>query len=247
MGLLLVALAGACASDPENQLTPGHEGAPGAKRFLVCAPNTVIALPAEMQASTKALREQIDAYLKFHDREAQWLDLYQSKQIWGEALTNAKGAGSVEKTPAYVAKLLAQQYQFDAIVMPSLLVTKTRATDSSASWDGVSKRMQVLNPPRRPTGRGQSTLADGIQYGGISGDVMVTSVHVLVFTREGERVFEGRGGVGFVHDIDMSELTRRNGPRDRWSFKMRDFERDLEALREGIAIAFHPYLAAPDE
>ena len=54
-------------------MTPGYEGAPGVKRFVVCAPNTVIALPAELEGATRALREQIDAYLKFHDREAQWL------------------------------------------------------------------------------------------------------------------------------------------------------------------------------
>ena len=242
LALAIIGFA-ACASDPENQLTPGYEGAPGAKRFLVCAPNTVIALPAEMQASTQALREQVDAYLKFHERDAQWLDLYQSKQVWGEALSAAKAAGTVEKTPVYVANALAKQYQFDALVMPSLIVHKTRATDSGASWDGVSKRMEVLNPPRRPAGRGQSTRADGIQYGGISGDVMVTSVHVLVFTREGERVFEGRGGINFVHDIDMSQV----GKKGQWAFRLRDFARDLEALREGIAIAFHPYLTEPDE
>ena len=45
---------------------------------------------------------------------------------------------------------------------------------------------------------------------------MVTSVHVLVFSRGGERVFEGRGGVEFIHEVDMSavpEETRHRVPR----------------------------------
>jgi hypothetical protein len=56
-------------------------------------------------------------------------------------------------------------------------------------------------------------------------------------------VFEGRGGVDFIHDIDMSQAAKKN----QWSFKARDLSRDIEALREGIAIAFHPYLTEPDE
>jgi hypothetical protein len=240
--LTLVCVFSGCASDPENTLaSPIYAGAPGVKRFLVCAPNTVVALPAELQGATGPLREQVDAYLHFHDRDAQWLDLYESKRLWTEALGAAKAQGAIEKTPAYFAREAAEHYEFDAIVMPSILLHKTRATDNNASWDGVSRRMQILNAPRRPTGRAQSTLADGIAFGGISGEVLVTSVHVLIFTREGERVFEGRGGVGFVHDVDVS--VKKNS----WSLRVRDPVIDVDSLREGIAIAFDPYLTPPEE
>jgi hypothetical protein len=129
-------------------------------------------------------------------------------------------------------------------VLPSILLHKTRVTDNSGAWDGVRRRIAVVNAPRRITGgRGQSTLADGIALGGLSGDVLVTSVHVLIYSREGERVFEGRGGIGFVQDIDMSAARKKNS----WSFRMRDLARDIDTLREGIAVAFHPYLTQPDE
>lgn len=226
-----------------NTVTPGHEGAPGVKRFLVCAPNTVIALPAELQDATGVLREQVDAYLRFQSREAQWIDLYDSKRLWNEAMTAAKEHGAIEKTPAYFAKELDEHYDFDAIVMPSILLHKTRALEGSAAWDGVSRLMQVVNAPRMPAGRGQSTLAQGIAQGGISGDVLVTSVHVLVFSREGERILEGRGGIDFVHDVDMSPLKAKFS----WQYRTRDLTRNVDALREGIAIAFDPYLTPPEE
>jgi hypothetical protein len=232
-----------CASGPTNTVTPGYEGAPGVERFLVCAPNTLIALPAELQNVTGALREQIDAYLKFQGRKAEWINLYDSKQLWSEALSDAKAQGAVEKTPVFFAERARQRYAFDAIVMPSLLLHQTRAADSYAEWDGVSRHMQVVNAPKMPSARAQSTLAEGIAYGGISGDVMVTSVHVLVYSRAGERIFEGRGGIGFVHDIDMSLLKKKNS----WQFQMRELARDIDALREGIAIAFDPYLTPPEE
>jgi len=239
LGLLAIIALG-CAH--ENPLAPGLEGAPGVRRFLVCAPNTVIALPAEIQDVTGVLREQVDAYLKFQGREAQWLDLYQSKRIWGEALAAAKGKGTIEKTPEFFARALDEHYDFDAILMPSILLVSTRAIDGSASWDGVSRRMQLVNAPPLPVGRGQDTLAEGIRYGGVTGDVPVTSVQVLIFSPAGERVFEGRGGFAFVHDADLA-----NSKNWQWQPRLRDLTADIDALREGIAIAFDPYLTPPDE
>jgi hypothetical protein len=240
--LTLAAVLFGCASDPENTLAPGHEGAPGVKRFFVCAPNTVIALPAELQAETGVLREQVDAYLHWHDRESQWINLYDSKREWTEAIRVAKQQGAIEKAPVLFAQALGKLYDFDAIVMPSILLHKTRATDGYAAWDEVGRRMKVVNAPRRPPVRGQNTLADGIAFGGVTGEVLVTSVHVLVYSREGERVFEGRGGIAFVHDADMAAAMKKY----TWEPRMRDPAGDVDAMREGVAIAFHPYLVKPE-
>src|SRR5262245_35001649 len=113
-----------CMGGPANTLVPGNAGAPGVKRFLVCAPNTVISLPAELGNLTGVLREQVDAYLHFHEREAQWVDLYDSKRLWSQAIAAAKQNGAVEKTPVFFAAQLDQIYDFDAIVMPSILLHK---------------------------------------------------------------------------------------------------------------------------
>ncbi|MGH7338391.1 MAG: hypothetical protein ACREI7_12475 [Myxococcota bacterium] len=83
-----------------NTLTPGHEGAPGVERFLVCAPNTVIALPGELQDTAKVLREHVDAYLKFQGREVQSINLYDSKRLWHEAMTAAKEKSTIERRPS---------------------------------------------------------------------------------------------------------------------------------------------------
>jgi hypothetical protein len=227
---------------PSNILVPGNEGAPGVKRFLVCAPNTVIALPAELQDVTGSLRGQVDAYLHFHDRQTQWLDLPESRRVWEQAMSAAKEKGALEKTPVLFAEQLDALYDFDAIVMPSILVHEARAVDGSAGWNGVSRRMQLVNAPALPVGRAQDTFAEGVRYGGVTGDVPVTSVHVLVFSRTGERIFEGRGGFAFVHDADMSNA------RGKWIWhtRIRDLAADIDAMREGIAIAFHPYLPEAD-
>ena len=70
-------------------------------------------------------------------------------------------------------------------------------------------------------------------------DLLVTSVHVMIFTRDGQRIFEGRGGIDFVHVIDLSRFARKRKPET----KIRDnLPGSLDALREGIELAFAPYL-----
>jgi hypothetical protein len=104
--------------------------------------------------------------------------------------------------------------------------------------------MRMVNAPSLPTGGWRDTFAEGVRAGGISGEASVTSVHVMVFSRAGERVFEGRGGIEFSHEIDLA-LAKRSYT---WQYRLRDdlFE-ERDALREGIAIAFDPYLAPPEE
>jgi hypothetical protein len=238
---LAIAASVAGCLGPSNTLVPGNEGAPGIKRFLVCAPNTAITLPAELADATGTLREQVDAYLHFHSRDAQWINLYESQQLWSEAVAAATQEGAVEKAPEFFAKRLDQKYQFDAIVMPSILLHKVRASYGGASWDGVHRQMEIVNAPSVPNGRAQDTFAEGVAQGGVSGEVMATSIHVLVFSRAGERIFEGRGGFAFVHDADLANARKRS-----WSYRLRDLAADIDAMREGIAIAFDPYLPEAD-
>ena len=143
-----------CASSPANTLAPGHAGAPGVKRFLVCAPNTVIALPAELKDATAPLREQVDAYLRFHEREAQWLDLYQSKQLWIQAMAAAKQEGALEKTPVFFAKTRrALRLRRDRHAFAGLTRRRrTTGTPRGTAWHGRFESCA------RPSGR---TAASG--------------------------------------------------------------------------------------
>jgi hypothetical protein len=61
-------------------LASGQPGAPGVQKFLVCASNAVIALPAELQDGTGPLRTEIVAYLRHHGRDVEWMDLYESNE-----------------------------------------------------------------------------------------------------------------------------------------------------------------------
>ena len=73
---------------------------------------------------------------------------------------------------------------------------------------------------------------------------MITGVHVMIFTRDGQRIFEGRGGIDFIHVVDLSRFAKKRRP----DMVLRsNLPGSLDALREGIEIAFAPYLPLPAE
>ncbi len=236
VGWTALALATACAGDPPPKplLAPGHAGAPGVREFLVCAPNTVLSLPADLQHGTAPLREEIAAHLREHGREVEWVDLYEAKQAWSRALATAKRADAIESTPAFFADELARERSFDALLMPSILVHEAPASRGFASWDGVRRKLGVgeMRTRRRRARRVAQSLPQ----------MPVTSLHLMVFSRSGERVFEGRGGLEITVEVGAGfgsegrELELR--PRS-------DLFRDRSALREGVEVAFGPYLGPP--
>ena len=235
----LLVLAIGCATPLTD--TPAPER-PGVERLVVCAPNTVLPLASELQGGRAPLQREVEAYLIRQGREVVRIDLYDGRELWTQAVAQAREEGAIENAVAIFADALAEYTDFHAIVMPSLLLTKTLATASWGTWDGVTRRMRTVDSAEPSwTGRSGSVLDDGTDLGGLSGEMSVTSVHFLVFSRDGERIFEGRGGLEYTHEIDLSKTRSHN----RLNIRMRDdlFE-DPEVLREGIEIGLTPYLTS---
>jgi hypothetical protein len=72
----------------------------------------------------------------------------------------------------------------------------------------------------------------------------VISLHVLVSSRDGQRIFEGRGGIDFLHEVELLD----GGRSFRYELRPNDsLFVDRERLREGVVHAFSPYLAPATE
>jgi len=79
-----------------------------------------------------------------------------------------------------------------------------------------------------------------VAFGGLNADVMATSLHVIAYSTDGQRVFEARGGLDFVQEYDLSAAYSWRG-----QLRMRHpLLRDAEAIREGVQVALSPYLPA---
>jgi hypothetical protein len=225
-----------------STISAGHEGAPGVERFLLGPANLFVSLRAELEAGVEPIQEEIVAYLRQHGRRVDRLPLTDGRRLWEESIAEAKRSGAplrFQSTAAVFARSLSETHEFQALVMPSLLYHFVRVRHRRATWDGVDRRMKVVNLPAHKSGRGDNLLVKALGGIGMSSDVPVTSLHLVVLSREGQVVFEGRGGLDFVQEIDLKEFMKTY----RIDVHARaDLLQDREILREGIGIAFTPYL-----
>jgi hypothetical protein len=216
--LALVAASVACATGSSNQVSEGHAGAPDVRRILLCPPNLVLGLSSEIQSGAQLVDREIVEYLELQGRVVDRIGVVEGREEWRQAI--------------------------DAIVMPSLILFQTQALGGEASWDGVSRRMRIVNASFKGAGWDENKFPRGVAYGGVTGPVWVTSLHILVFARDGKKVFEGRGGIDFVQEVKVinADKASRWEPRPNSSL----FE-DRTLVREGVERAFEPYLVPPDE
>jgi hypothetical protein len=240
-----LALAACRATRPTARVADGHEGAPGVQGFLLGPSNLVIGLPAELEGGVEPVQEAIVSYLQLQGRSVERLALPEARAQWEAAIGAAKTSGKgldFAGTAQVFTRRLAESRRFDAVVMPSLLLHYTRVRHRRAEWDGVERRMRVLNIPHQSAGRTDNLLARAMQGIGMRGDAPVTSLHVVVLSRDGKQVFEGRGGLDFVQEMDLENYmeTFEIDVHDR-----ADLLQDPKILREGVEIAFTPYLVPP--
>ena len=245
--LAWIALAGAttaCASGSVNRISAGQEGAPGVRRVLLCPPNLVVALRPEIQSGSQPVDREVVAYLESQGREVARLGLIEGRKAWKQAVVEAKAAGALTNAPRIFVDRLAQDHEFDVVVMPSLIVFQTQMDANNASWDGVSRRMKMVHAPSKGIGRDDSLLTKGIATGGLSGPAWVTSLHILVFARDGSSVFEGRGGIEFVQETDLID----GGKSFRYTLRPNSsIFQDRALLHAGVVRAFTPFLTPPEE
>ncbi len=130
----------------------------------------------------------------------------------------------------YVAHL-GENHSFDAVIIPSIVYRTTKTRDRTVKWDGVFRKMKVINLSKEAKKKG---LARSLTVA-ISG----VSLHVMVFGLDGALIFQNYGGLDLAHDVDMAGAEFTMNPR--LSLKV-DFLKKSDHLSEGIGVAFDPYL-----
>lgn len=240
-----LALAACRSTAPTGRVAAGQEGAPGVTAFLLCPVNLVIALPAELEGGVEPVQEAIVAYLQAGGRSVERVALPDATSLWQQSVAEDERG---DPTPDFASAVkiftrrLGEARRFDAVVMPSLLLHYTRVRHRTASWDGVERRLRVVNVPHQSAGRNDNFLTGNLQGIGMSGDAPVTSLHVVVLSRDGRQVFEGRGGLELAQEVDLQKVMKTH----RIEMHMRgDLLQDPQVLREGVEIAFTPYLRPP--
>jgi len=240
--VVLLAAVACVSRPPTSVIAAGHEGAPGVTRVLLAPANLVLAMRPELESGAEPIQAEIAGYFEQQGRSVERISLPEARRIWEASVAEVAGNGREPDFAAAAerfARKLGDGRDFHALVIPSLLLQKVVVRHRGAEWDGVERRVRLVNIPRRGGGRSSDVLVDGMATGSLNAVLAVSSLHVMVFNRDGVRVFEGRGGLEFLQEVDLARA------HETFRFEIaprNDLFQDSEAMREAIAVAFDPYL-----
>jgi hypothetical protein len=235
-GPLVAALAGLVAwglgcgnLQPRASRWDDDASAAGSVRVVVAPLNLALRLAPDLEDAVEPVGEEIIRYLQSHGAKVAVIWPPDAWSLWRASMQAIQGSESLtldlETAARVFVRELTEHADFDLLLMPSLVYRKARVNGRVARWDGVRRKISVRT--RTPTGA--SVVAAEWQ-----GRITALSLHALVFTPEGRRVFQGWGGLDLVHD---AVLEREGNPGRAFLRLQRQLLESPEHVREGVALA----------
>ncbi len=230
-----------CAVCRPVWIAEGQAGSPDVEAVVLLPLNAVVPLPVEFESVAERVEAEIRRYLaEAHGRRVATPSPEECRQLWVRSVEEVEAQPDAPKGFEAAVRVLTmklrRRYALDALVIPSLIYRPARMNGHKVSWDGVSRTLRVLNPP--------GSFGSIVVSTSFAGQTQAVSLHVLAFDPEGEKVFESFGGLDLAHDV---EIWGRSRSQVQWNYLLRpELHEDRELLREGVALAFDPYLTRSD-
>jgi hypothetical protein len=214
--------------------------APPATRFAVLLPNALAPVPAELSGATDRVLGQITRYVGAQDRKLRVVDPLEVRRLWLASIAEADESDTVSHDFDGAMKLFARNLGgpavFDALVVSSLVYREGRLRNRIVKWDGVARRLPAVG---EDPALGEEANPIPESFDAL---VPVVSLNVMVFDASGELLFENYGGVDLAHSF-----TFEPGEEGGLRIALRDpLLEERRFLREGVEIAFDPYLPRGD-
>ena len=225
------------------ELDEAHIGAPGVKVVGLLPLNALLSLPPEFDGAARRVYRAVRRHLLSCGVEIVHFSLGEARSLWNEGANSSRADGPIDGDPihGYVQRLHAVR-RFDVLVVPSLVYREGRIRYPSyrVGWDGVERKLQVAGYVHT---HGSIYLMSEIR-----GKMPAVSLHLAVHDARGEEIFDSFGGIDLVHEVDLGTPGRTEDLTQRpeiptWDLRLRrDRLTDLGAIREGVAMAFTPYM-----
>jgi hypothetical protein len=233
----LAVLAFACAHGFRNPNSRDFNQADADKprHFMVLPINLTIKTPPELSPLLNDMFGAIAGYIRDRGDTIETLSRKEATAQWAASIIEVKESEALEDNfetamRAYVTHL-AETRSFDAVISPSIIYRATKTRDRRVKWDGVFRKMKIVNLSDEAKNKGLARS--------LSVEISGVSLHVMVFGPEGDLIFQKYGGLDLVHDVDMAgaEFTMHPG------LSLKDgLLKESDHLSEGIGVAFDPYL-----
>jgi hypothetical protein len=242
--LALATLLG-CASGPrsERSVLLGNEN----RVFLILPLNVAAVMPPELESLSPIIWKELELYLRAQGKQLKTISRRAARNLWVRSIRQVRaGENGARAGHDDAARALALELQnhaeFDTLIAPSLLIREARITRRSAHWDGVEHELEF-----EARGLQARSLA---AHTPLEGAVPAASIHVAVFSAQGDKLHEAQGGLDLlvrvrvaVEDRSGPEGTVAVAPRPTFQFVTRiDLFANRAHVREGLNAAFAPFL-----
>lgn len=234
---LALTLVLGCASEPrarERSVLLGAEN----RVFLILPLNVAIAMPPELEFFSPILWAELERDLRAHDKQLKTVSRQVARDLWVRSIQQArageKGARAGYDDAARALVLELQKHAaFDAMIAPSLVLREAPLSNRTASWDGVERELEF-----EAQGLEARTLVSETP---LEGTAPAATLHVAIFDAKGEKLHEGRGGLDLLVRARVEGTDPSGAPIFAFAQRADPFQ-DRGHLREGISVAFHPFL-----
>ena len=224
LGLALVGCLSAEGTRYEYFLAPGHEGAPGAQRWLLVPTNALAPVADFLIGPAERAQTGIQGRLEAAGRNVIPLPLSEALKV-NSRVTAAGGVtgAAADALLSRLARELAATREVDVVAFSDLVIHDVMVQQGGyAAWNGVKRRQRLIRGKKTPAvyafGRGQAL-----------------SLRVRVFGSDGVKRFESLGGLDLIYEAKVGETTYQLQVRS-------DLLIDAEVLQTGISLALYPYL-----
>lgn len=224
----VAAIACGCAA-PRNHLY--LESGADFERAIVLPLNLVVAMPEELDGAARRVDKTLLGYLAERGKAIEAIGFTDASAAWRASETECrsqaeKGCDRFAGVARVLARRLRRDHDYQTLLIPYLFLRTARSGSSTARWHGVERPVEKSGPGFGPEGPMRL----------VRGEIRAASLKVFAFSVEGEKVFEGVGGLDLVDRVyapdDGYELYR---------IEVReDVLRDPARVREGVALALDP-------
>ena len=212
----------------------------GAERIVMAPVNLAVRLPQMLEDAVEPVNREMIRYLQERDARVAVIWPSDASNLWRDAVATVAqsdpGERRFDEAVGEFVRALTEHADFQLFMLPSLVIRGARVRGRTAEWDGVRRRVTG-----RSTGvAGAGHHEPGTEFGDThwSGEIPAVSLHVLVFTPGGRRVYEGWGGLVLTHAPALSNEWRAGAPSILLQPGAFD---DPEQIHEGIAVALDAY------
>ncbi|HKA14433.1 MAG TPA: hypothetical protein VKH41_05410 [Myxococcota bacterium] len=222
---LIAAVACGCAA-PRNHLY--QKSGAEFQRAVVLPLNLVAAMPAELADDAHRVDEALLGYLAEHGKAIESIGYKDALAAWRESESECRSRAAKDCDKfAGVAPIMAQHlrrdHDYQTLIIPYLRFHAARTGSSAAKWDGVKRSVEKTGSGFGPDGPARL----------VRGEVRAVSLKVFAFSAEGEKVFEGIGGLDLVDRLRAPG----DGYQDYAVEVREDLFGDEHMVREGVELA----------